>query len=212
MMINNTSLVLQLSAGKGPDECARAVALAFRRIQHECNQQGLVVEVLESQAGGVAISYQHILLSVSGHNAGKYVENWKGSMLWQNSSPFRLRHKRKNWYFSGEVFCVDAENDELKSQDVEFSSCRASGAGGQHVNTTDSAVRAKHRPSGLTVRVESQRSQHANKKLALTLLACKLRQQKEHNAENKKQLQWQQHQRLERGNPQRIFKGDRFIE
>ena len=95
---------------------------------------------------------------------------------------------------------------------IRFETCRAGGKGGQHVNKTDSAVRATHLATGVSVRVESGRSQHANKKRARELLALKLAEQHsaalgQHSAHAHSQLY-----QVERGNPVRVFKGANFRE
>ena len=96
--------------------------------------------------------------------------------------------------------------------EIEFQTCRSGGKGGQHVNKTESAVRATHKASGISVRVESERSQHANKKRALELLAVKLAAQHaerldQHAADAHAQLY-----QLERGNAVRVFRGKSFAE
>lgn len=212
MSNEKTPLLLQLSAGKGPDECGRAVALAVKRLQQECQQQGILSEIVDGEAADVSRSFRHVLVALTGDGVETFAKRWSGSMMWNCVSPFRPKHKRKNWFFSGEIFSSFATQGDVNKADVVFSSCRASGAGGQHVNTTDSAVRAKHLPTGIDVRVESQRSQHANKKLALLLLGHKLQQQLQLKVDGQKQRQWQQHQQLQRGNPTRIFRGEQFIE
>ena len=95
---------------------------------------------------------------------------------------------------------------------MRFETCRAGGKGGQHVNKTESAVRAVHTATGVSVRVESERSQHANKKRALELLAVKLaaqhaEQMGRHAADAHAQLY-----QLERGNAVRVFRGKSFAE
>jgi peptide chain release factor len=133
-------------------------------------------------------------------------------MLWICQSPFLPdkkgpKRKRKNWFFSGQMFEV---NDTQLDKGVTFQACRASGAGGQHVNTTDSAVRATHTETGISVRVESERSQHANKRLARALLFQKLEALKLEQMTQQEQARWQQHWEVERGNPVRTFKGEKF--
>ena len=97
---------------------------------------------------------------------------WQGSLQWICASPVRPKHPRKNWYIG--VFRMPEMPEMPSESEIEFQTCRSGGKGGQHVNKTESAVRATHKASGISVRVESERSQHANKKLALTLLAQKL--------------------------------------
>jgi peptide chain release factor len=89
---------------------------------------------------------------------------------------------------------------------ITFQACRASGAGGQHVNTTDSAVHATHVASGISVKVMSERSQHANKRVAKELIALKLQQQMESQQAHQKHAQHLQHALIERGNAVRAFK------
>ncbi|EPE1858051.1 peptide chain release factor-like protein, partial [Escherichia coli] len=89
---------------------------------------------------------------------------------------------------------------------------RSSGPGGQHVNKTDSAVRATHLASGISVKVQSERSQHANKRLARLLIAWKLGQQQQENSAALKSQRRMFHHQIERGNPRRTFTGMAFIE
>lgn len=205
-------ILLQLSAGQGPDECARAVALALGKIQQECQRTGLTLDIVESQPGKQKHCYQSLILSLEGDASASVVERWSGNFVWICQSPFRIGHKRKNWFFSGQRIDGELEKSELNEKDVTFTSCRASGAGGQHVNKTNSAVRAVHTPSGLTVRVETERSQHANKKLALQLLAHKLAELEKAGASLQNAKRRMTHHQLERGNPNRVFRGERFSE
>ena len=106
---------------------------------------------------------------------------------------------------------VDENIDiDINPADLRIDVYRASGAGGQHVNTTDSAVRAVHTETGMSVRVETERSQHANKRLAKALLFQKLELMKQEQMTTQERARWQQHWEVERGNPVKIFKGERF--
>ncbi|WP_419811875.1 peptide chain release factor H [Bacterioplanoides sp.] len=205
-------ILLQLSAGQGPDECARAVALALGKIQQDCHRAGVRLDIVESQPGQQKRCYQSLILSLEGDASLSVAERWSGNLLWICQSPFRIGHKRKNWFFSGQRIDAGLEASELNEKDIIFTTCRASGAGGQHVNKTNSAVRALHSPSGLNVRVETERSQHANKKLAIQLLAYKLAEQEKKGASVLNANRRMTHHQLERGNPVRIFKGERFKE
>lgn len=99
-----------------------------------------------------------------------------------------------------------------QSDAIRYETLRSSGPGGQHVNKTDSAVRATHLASGISVKVQSERSQHANKRLARLLIAWKLEQQQQENSAALKSQRRMFHHQIERGNPRRTFTGMAFIE
>ena len=90
--------------------------------------------------------------------------------------------------------------------EIVFQACKASGRGGQHVNTTDSAVHALHVPSGISVKVMSERSQHANKRLARELLALKLARLNAQGEGQARRTRSQQHWEVERGSPVKVFR------
>ncbi len=132
------------------------------------------------------------------------------SILWVCESPYRKQHKRKNWFLSGaELVPPDATTG---IGEIRYEATRASGPGGQHVNKTDSAIRATHVATGLSVKVQSQRSQHANKKLAAQLLAVKLAGLAQAAEDNVRAERHMQHREAERGNAQRVFVGLAFVE
>ncbi|HEY4785594.1 MAG TPA: peptide chain release factor-like protein, partial [Bacteroidales bacterium] len=95
--------------------------------------------------------------------------------------------------------------------DISFQTLRSSGPGGQHVNKTESAVRAIHIPSGIQVTASDSRSQLQNKKLALERLREKIAQWQMNEVLKKEQTQWHQHNILKRGNPIRVYKGREFV-
>lgn len=208
-------ILLQLSAGRGPIECCKAVGLAMKRIEKQSREQGIELDIIEAITFKESGCFKSVLLQLESATEGsakQLAESWQGAMLWVCQSPFSLdkrasKRKRKNWFFSGKVYEVnEAELDHA----VTFKMCRSSGAGGQHVNTTDSAVRATHTETGISVRVESERSQHANKRLAKALLLQKLAETQLAQKENQEKAQWQQHWEVERGNPVKTFIGISF--
>jgi len=203
-------ILLQLSAGQGPVECSKAVGLALKAIEKQCREKDIkfdIVEAIEMKERGCFKSALLQLDSTKGDSAKQLAESWQGAMLWVCQSQYRPKHKRKNWFFSGQMYEI---NETQLDKGVTFQTCRASGAGGQHVNTTDSAVRATHTATGISVRVESERSQHANKRLARALLFQKLETAKLEQMTQQEKARWQQHWEVERGNPVRTFKGEKF--
>lgn len=205
-------ILLQLSSGQGPIECCQAIGLAIKAIEKECRTKNieltLVDTVLAEHKGGFKSALLK-LESTEKEMAKELALSWQGAMLWHCQSSFRPKHKRKNWFFSGQMFEI---NEAKLDIGVTFQTCRASGAGGQHVNTTDSAVRATHTETGISVRVESERSQHANKRLAKVLLFQKLEMMKQEQMTSQEKVRWQQHWELERGNPVKTFKGEKFVQ
>lgn len=203
-------ILLQLSAGRGPVECSQAVGLALKTIEKQCREKGIkfdIVETIELKERGCFKSALLQFDSPKSDLAKELAQSWQGAMLWVCQSQHRPKHKRKNWFFSGQMYEI---NETQLDKGVTFQTCRASGAGGQHVNTTDSAVRATHTETGISVRVESERSQHANKRLARALLFQKLEASKLEQMTQQEKARWQQHWEVERGNPVRMFKGEKF--
>ena len=142
---------------------------------------------------------------------GRFARPWIGAIQWVAQSPLRPHHKRKNWFIG--VFELPALPDAPKAlaiHDVRFEAFRAGGPGGQHQNKTESAVRATHIASGLSVVAREERSQHRNKALALERIAALLRLQGELQAITAQNDAHAAHDRLERGHPVKRFKGTAF--
>lgn len=208
-------MLLQLTANTGPEECCLAVRKALAQLLRECEAAGVRVELLEQADSEVRGNLRSVLLALEGEGAATVARRWCGSLMWICASPYRPRHGRKNWFIGGAVFDTGEAgdgSDELDDRDIRYETVRASGPGGQHVNKTDSAVRATHLPSGLSVKVQTERSQHANKRLARALLAHKLATQANEAADAARLQRWRQHQGVERGNAARTFVGERFVE
>lgn len=206
-------MLVQISAAQGPAECARAVWLAQRCFVQEAEQAGLRVSEVEQVTGPVNQSLASVLMLVRGDGAEAFMSSWRGTVLWRCQSPYRPRHKRKNWYIGITAFETDevpGTAGNLAESDIRFEACRASGPGGQHVNRTDSAVRATHIPSGISVKAQTERSQHANKRLARALIALKLEQASDAASAQARARQHEQHSHVERGNPVRVYEGVRF--
>jgi peptide chain release factor len=212
-MDSNKECWIHITAGKGPDECALAVAKLSHFIIEEATQQGIKVSVIEAIPGNRPRTYNSILLKVQGNMLENFVKRWKGAIQWICESPFRSHHKRKNWFVSVDVLeSISMERICVNEQDIVFESMRASGPGGQHVNTTDSAVRLIHKPTGITIVAREERSQHMNKKIALGRLASKLEDIKQEAISSNNREKWEKHTMIERGNAVKIFVGSEFIE
>jgi len=200
---------LQLSANTGPAECGLAVAKALARLLRDAAAAKVPVAIIEQLDGDTGGTIASVLLDVED---AAFARQWTGSLLWICPSPYRTLHKRKNWFISGTLCTPPAVPDALDDGAILYEATRASGPGGQHVNKTDSAVRATHVASGLSVKVQTGRSQHANKRLAGQLLASKLQARAQARLENARSARRLQHHQAERGNAARVFVGMAFVE
>jgi peptide chain release factor len=204
---------LQVTSGRGPVECQHAVPRLADIIAAEAAGRGLAADVIDAVAGRERGCLLSALVSVSGPSAERFAANWQGSVLWICKSPYRPDHKRKNWFVGVDALLPpDPVAAHVDPRDVTFEATRASGPGGQHVNTTDSAVRALHRPSGIAVLAREERSQHMNRKLALARIAAQLRAQAQERQSEAGEARWEKHDRLQRGGAVRTFQGPKFRE
>ncbi|GAA3933946.1 peptide chain release factor H [Litoribacillus peritrichatus] len=215
-------LLIQLSSGQGPEECCLAVANALKLLLKEMADVGLDANILEYEPGRSSVTYKSVLVaikplgtmddaSVTDDIKSRVYQHWNGTLKWVCKSPYRPKHGRKNWFLNASVWEPKA-SAHLASSDFRIKTCRAGGSGGQHVNTTDSAVQITHKASGLSVKVQTERSQHQNKKIAWQLIRYKLEQEalaKQQLARGELRMQ---HHQLIRGHAVRTFKGNNFIE
>ncbi|MET1079429.1 MAG: peptide chain release factor H [Pseudomonas sp.] len=204
-------LLLQLSAAQGPAECCLALAKALARLEQETAAAGVELAIIEREPGEQPGTWRSLLLGLSASVADDRVERlaarWQGTLQWICASPYRPHYPRKNWFFGGALQLPPAPT--LESQ-IRFEAQRASGPGGQHVNKTDSAIRATHLASGISVKVQSERSQHANKRLAVLLIAHKLQAQQDQLHGERRAERRLFHHQVARGQPTRVFRGERF--
>ncbi len=209
-MSEDATMALLVTSGDGPDECCLAVEHIVERMQAEALSAGLELSCHRIAARHGAKS---AVVMVAGPDREAFATRWVGTIQWRMRSPLRPQHKRANWFVG--VFRLQAMPtgaNALDAREVTFSTLRAGGPGGQHQNTTDSAVRVVHGPSGISVVVRDGRSQHQNKKLALERLQAMLDAKSLADLENQKSQQNRLHRALERGNPLRTFKGAEFKE
>ena len=221
-------IILQISAALGPLECRLAVAKITNILVNDAQNLGIKTEFISMQTeknefNGIEIAELlnsnfvkkteflpkslTLSLDAESHILEDFLKTWEGTILWICPSPFRPNHKRKNW-FIGIRRLTFPEKITILEKDLKYETMHSSGAGGQHINKTNSAVRLTHLPSGLTVRIESARSQHQNKKLALLLLYNKLEAENLNKELASAKAKNQHHYEIERGNPVRKFEGE----
>lgn len=145
-------------------------ALTAEEIKREALAAGIECTVLDSVRSRMDGNYHSVLLMLeSARGISCFCASWEGSVKWIWQSAYRPGHKRKNWFVKVSCFKPD-EKAQLSMKDIKFESMRASGPGGQHINKTESAVRAVHIPTGRCAVAQDERSQYMNKKLALARL------------------------------------------
>ena len=128
-------------------------------------------------------------------------------MLFRSTAnSYRPTHKRRNW-FVGVNFIDGIELPDVSETDIRYESCRSGGKGGQNVNKVETAVRAIHIPSGISVRCSDERSQSQNKALARERLLLKLKEKSQELLATATKDAWSNHSDLQRGNPVKTFSG-----
>ena len=198
---------IQITSGRGPVECCRVVVLVMDKLVEQAKSLGYMVEILENEDGPNDSCMFSAVLSISGADITPLKNEWEGSVLWvAQKNPYRPWHRRKNW-FVGVHFFLPLKSEEVNEKDIIYETLRSSGPGGQNVNKVETAVRAIHVPSGITVLASDMRSQTQNKKLARERLIMKLSALEEEKQMQQTHDVWMNHNTLERGNPVKKFKG-----
>jgi peptide chain release factor len=195
------SILLLVTGGRGPKECAWAVAAATAEMRSEAAGIGIAAD-FEPAAGTVCRSS---VVSLSGPGAERFATSWTGTVAHVDPSA-RGRGGRRNFYVAVHRLASAPDPAEIDPQDVVYETMRAGGPGGQHQNTTDSAVRAVHRPTGLTAMARDGRSQHANKQLALDRLRGLAAGVDAVKAAEHDRSGWMSRIEVERGNPKRTLR------
>ena len=183
--------IVQIHGGSGGTEAKDWAEMLYRMYNRWAERKGYKISVMDYQDNEEA-GINSATILVSGDNAYGYLKKEKGVHRLVRISPFDSSGRRHTSFASVDV-TPEIENDtevEIDPEDIRVDTYRSSGAGGQHVNKTDSAVRITHLPTNIVVSCQNERSQHQNRDMAMKLLMSKLVELKEQeNKENLKELQ-----------------------
>jgi peptide chain release factor 2 len=171
--------IVELHPGAGGTESQDWASLLYRMYTHWAEKHGFKVEVLDYLAGEEA-GIKSVTFQVNGYNAYGYLKAEKGVHRLVRISPFDAAGRRHTSFVSCDVMpeIVDDSEIEIRDEDIKMDVYRASGAGGQHINKTSSAVRLTHVPTGIIVASQAQRSQFQNRDKAMMMLRAKLVERK----------------------------------
>lgn len=172
---DKNNAILTLHAGAGGTESCDWANMLYRMYTRWASKRGYSTEVIDYLDGDEA-GIKSVTVEIKGENAFGYLRSERGVHRLVRISPFNAAGKRQTSFASCDVM-PEIEDDlevEIADEDIRIDTYRASGAGGQHINKTDSAIRITHLPTGIVVQCQNERSQHKNKDQAMKMLKTKL--------------------------------------
>lgn len=193
-------MIMQISAGQGPAECQLAVAKLFAELKKEYGD----LEIISDTKGRERGCFDSIRFRTN-----QDLRSLEGTVLWICKSPFRKNHKRKNWYV--DVSIIPELTGITSDEEYRIEKFHCGGKGGQHVNKVETGVRIIHIPTGLISQSTEERSQFQNKQRAMEKLQEKFAALQQQQKKQQDNAAWQEHNRIVRGNPVRIYEGEKFI-